>query len=373
MSQREEFVRYYEQIENMAKACREFDITRKTGYKWWNRYQDDGLDGLTDRSRRPKTSPNKTPEETEQRILEVRESKKGDWGGRKIRRYLLENGWTKEDVPAASTITTILHRHDEIDEEESQKRGAYQRFEADDPNNRWQMDFKGHFPIEGGRCHPLTVLDDCSRFSVGLKSCLNERRETVQGHLEGMFRTYGLPEEMLTDNGKPWGHDVQHRHTKLTVWMMELGIKIRHSRPCHPETMGKDERFHRTFKDAVQTQCEGRIIEECQPIFDDWRDEYNTERPHEALDMDVPKDHYEPSDRSFPERIHDWDYSDSDAVRKVSEAGTISFQNRLYLVGTGFAGKHIGLDETNSENKMTIKFRQFDVKTLDLEDDIISN
>jgi len=373
MSQREEFVRYYEKIGNMAKACREFDITRKTGYKWWNRYQEDGLEGLQDRSRRPDSSPNKTPDEIEQQVIDVRDSKKGEWGGRKIRQHLLETGMSEAEVPAASTITSILHRHDEIDDEESQKREDYQRFEADDPNDRWQMDFKGHFPIEGGRCHPLTVLDDCSRFSVGLKSCLNERRETVQDHLEGIFRRYGLPGEMLMDNGKPWGHDVEHRHTKLTVWMMELGITIRHSRPYHPETMGKDERFHRTFKKAIQSKCEGQLFEECQPIFDDWREEYNTDRPHEALEMDVPADHYEPSDRSFPETIHEWDYAQSEAVRKVSSTGTISFENRSYPIGTGFSGKHIGLKETDSEDKMTVQFRQFDVKTLDLKDDMISS
>lgn len=369
MSQRLDFVRYYEHCKNMTEACEWAGISRPTGYKWWNRYQEDGLDGLKDQSRRPKSSPNKTPGEIEQKVIDVRESKQGDWGGRKIRQHLLEHGMSEDEVPAPSTITAILHRHDKIDDEESQKREDYQRFEADEPNDRWQMDFKGHFPIEGGRCHPLTVLDDHSRYSVGLKSCLNERRETVQDHLEGIFRRYGLPGEMLMDNGKPWGHDVEHRHTKLTVWMMELGITIRHSQPRHPETMGKDERFHRTFKDAIQPDCEGRLIEECQPIFDDWRDEYNTERPHEALDMDVPDDHYNPSDRSFPETIHEWDYAQSEVVRKVSATGTISFQNRLYPIGTGFAGKHIGLEETKSEDEMTIKFRQFDINTLNLEDD----
>lgn len=371
MSQREEFVRYYDSIGNMAEACREFDITRKTGYKWWNRYQDDGLDGLQDRSKRPKTSPNKTSDELEQAVLRIRDNKEGTWGGRKIRQRLLDQGY--EDVPAASTITAILHRNDKIDDDESEKRKAYRRFEADDPNDRWQMDFKGHFSIDGGRCHPLTVLDDCSRFSVGLKACLDERLETVQDHLKRLFQIYGLPDEMLMDNGNPWGYGSDHRHTQLTVWMMELGIRIRHSRPYHPETIGKDERFHRTFKDAIQPNCEDRLIEECQPIFDNWRAEYNTERPHEALDMDVPETHYQPSERSFPTTIHDWDYTESEAVRKVSSSGQIMFQSRRYPIGLGFAGKTIGLDETNTENKMTVKFRQFDVKTLDLEDDGIPN
>lgn len=373
MSQREEFVRYYEYCRNMSKACEWTGISRPTGYKWWNRYQEEGLEGLKDRSRRPKTSPNKTPESMEESVLAVRRNKQGEWGGRKIRQSLLDDGYTKDEVPAASTTAAILHRHDEIDEEESRKREAYKRFEADQPNERWQMDFKGHFSIEGGRCHPLTVLDDCSRFSIGLKACLDERRKTVQQCLERLFRRYGLPREMLMDNGKPWGHDRNHRHTKLTVWMMELGIRIRHSRPYHPQTIGKEERFHKTFKRAVQPKCEGRLLEECQPIFDDWRDEYNADRPHEALDMDVPDEHYEPSARAFPQTIHPWDESKYDAVRKVSSEGTIRFQNRCYLIGTGFAGKHIGLQETDMDDEVNVMFREFDVKTLDLEEDPINH
>lgn len=367
MSQRLEFVRFYEQSGNMTQACERAGISRPTGYKWWDRYQQYGREGLEDRSRRPKTHPNRTSEEMEQAVLEVRANHEGDWGGRTIEQRLKDLGY--EDVPVPSTITAILHRHGKIADEESRKREAYQRFEADAPNDRWQMDFKGHFAIEGGRCHPFTVLDDHSRFSIGLRACSNERRETVQEHLQQLFREVGLPREVLTDNGKPWGHDGNHRHTKLTVWMMERGIRIRHSRPYHPETMGKDERFHRTFQEAIQSQCEGRLIEECQPIFDDWRQEYNQQRPHEALEMDVPATHYEPSERRMPEEIHPWDYTQSQAVRKVSASGTISYQSRLYLIGSGFAGKHIGLQETDTDEKMNVIFRQFTIKSLDLKKD----
>jgi len=212
MSQRLEFVRHYEQNGNMAEACRQAGISRPTGYKWWKRYQEEGMDGLKDQSRRPDSQPNKTPDEMEQAVIEVREQQKEDGGGRKIKQRLEDRGY--ENVPAPSTITAILRRHGKIDDEESKKREAYQRFEADEPNGRWPMDFQGHFSIEGGRCHPLTVLDDRSRFSIGLQACLNERRQTVQKQLKRMFKSFGLPGEILADNGKPWGHDRTHRHTQ---------------------------------------------------------------------------------------------------------------------------------------------------------------
>jgi transposase InsO family protein len=369
MSQRLEFVRHYEQSGNMTAACEQAGISRPTGYKWWERYQEHGLEGLKDRSKEPHSSPNKTPDAMEEVVLEIRENH--GWGGRKIERRLNDLGY--EDVPVPSTITAILHRHGEIDEAESEKRGPYQRFEADAPNDRWQMDFKGYFAIEGGQCHPLTVLDDCSRFSIGLKACPNERRTTVQTHLKTLFHQYGCPDEMLMDNGQPWGHDSEHRHTSLTVWLMELGIRIRHSRPYHPETMGKDERFHRTFKEAIQSECEGRLIADCQPLFDDWRHTYNAKRPHEALDLDVPAKHYESSDRSMPETIREWNYTNCEATRKVHANGVISYENRLYLIGMGFAGKYVGLKETDTDKQMSIRFREFDVKRLDLESDQINN
>lgn len=229
------------------------------------------------------------------------------WGGRKIRRRLQDLG--EDPVPAASTITEILHRHGRIDAEASRKAGAMQRFEHEAPNDLWQMDFKGHFGLRGGgRCHPLTVLDDHSRFSLGLRSCGNERSETVRGELILIFQRYGLPRAMLMDNGSPWGSDADHRHTLLTVWLMEQGIRVTHSRPYHPQTQGKDERFHRTLKAELLQGREFADLSDCQGHFDPWRDVYNTQRPHEALGLAVPASRYALSSRAFVEQPQPWDY-----------------------------------------------------------------
>lgn len=189
-----------------------------------------------------------------------------------------------QDVPAASTITDILRRHGRLSEDEASKHKAWTRFEHEAPNQLWQMDFKGHFPMGQGRCHPLTVLDDHSRFSLGLIACSNERTETVQRGLTSLFRRYGLPDRILADNGSPWGSNGEHRYTQLNVWLLRLGIITSHGRSYHPQTQGKEERFHRTLKAELLRWEDFRNLTHCQRLFDAWRNKYNMERPHEALE-----------------------------------------------------------------------------------------
>ncbi len=301
MSQRKEFVSLVQTDgANMARLCRRFEISRKIGYKWLARYRATGEAGLADRSRRPHRSPGETKEALVAAVLAVRTAHPA-WGGRKIRFRLQAQNWS--EVPAASTITDILRRHGLINPEESAKHKAWQCFEAETPNDLWQMDFKGHFEAAAGRCHPLTVLDDHSRFALGLEACANERRHTVQQRLTTIFRRYGLPRKMLVDNGSPWGSDAAHPYTPLTVWLLRLGVKVSHSSPYHPQTLGKDERFHRTLKAELLQYCQGLDLTTCQQRFDVWRLVYNLERPHEALGMAVPMSRYRESPRTFPETI----------------------------------------------------------------------
>jgi len=167
-------------------------------------------------------------------------------GGRKIRRRLQD--LRHQAVPSASTITAILHRNGRIEGAASAGHKPFERFERVAPNELWQMDYKGHFATAAGRCHPLTVVDDHSRYAVGLRACSDERAGTVRAELTAIFRCYGLPERMLMDNGSPWGSsDGEHRHTGLSLWLLELGVAVSHGRPHHPQTQGKDERFHRTL------------------------------------------------------------------------------------------------------------------------------
>ena len=233
---------------NIRQLCRRFGISPTTGYKWLERWQTAGTMGLLEQSRRPHSSPARSAAVTEQAVLSVR-GEHPAWGGRKIARRLKDLG--QEGVPAPSTVTAILKRNGVELGAHGGGQPAFARFERTQPNELWQMDFKGHVALHTGRLHPLTVLDDHSRFSVVLAACANERTETVRQQLITAFRRYGLPQSMITDNGSPWGDGPGSPFTPLGVWLIEHGIRISHSRPYHPQTMGKDERFHRSLKAEV--------------------------------------------------------------------------------------------------------------------------
>lgn len=372
MSLRREFIGYVEaEGANIAALCRQFGISRKTAYKWLERYRAEGIEGLIDRSRRPHHSPLQVSEDIEKAVLEVRGSHQ-TWGGRKIRAVLLRQGLA--DVPAASTITTILARHQLLDPTEREKHQPWQRFEHDAPNRLWQMDYKGYFKTEAAICHALTILDDHSRFSICLKACANEKRETVQEALLEMFRRYGLPERMTMDNGSPWGVSLPERAlTQLELWLIRLGIRVGHSRPCHPQTQGKDERFHRTLKAELLTYQTFRDLVHCQKHFDQWRDVYNFERPHEALGMKVPAQRYHPSKREYPEKLPPIDYAPGDIVRKVQDGGFIRFKGQAFRVGKALKGYPVALRPTLSENIFEVYFCHHKVTEVDLNQERYAN
>jgi len=227
------------------------------------------------------------------------------------------------------------------------------------------MDFKGHFAIRDGRCHPLTLLDDHSRYALGIAACVDERRETVQRQLTEVFGRYGLPYTMLMDNGAPWGNDADHPHTVLTVWLLRAGIKIIHSRPRHPQTLGKYERFHRTLKAEVISACADKTIPQCQNLFDRWRKSYNTERPHEALAMAVPATRYQLSGRAFPKILAEIEYGPADHVRKVQDGGIISFKNRAFKIGKAFKGQRVAIRATNSDGQFDVFFSHQKISEVD--------
>ena len=364
MSQRLEFVSMAsKEGNNLAEICRRYGISRRIGYKWLGRYLRQGVMGLQDRSRRPQTSPSRTPDPMEEAVLAVRQ-KHPAWGGRKIKARLQSFGW--QEVPAASTITEILRRHGCLDPEESGKHKAWNRFEAQAPNVLWQMDFKGHFESAEGRCHPLTVLDDHSRYALGLQACPDEKGATVQGHLVSIFRRYGLPERILVDNGSPWGSDGEHPFTPLTVWLMRQGIQVLHSRAYHPQTLGKDERFHRTLWAEISQYCVGLDLEACQGRFEGWREVYNFERPHEALQMATPASRYRPSGRSFQESLSPIEYGSKDQVRKVQQGGKISYGNREYGLPKAFCGQYVALRPTAQDGLMEVFFCNHTIMYVDL-------
>lgn len=318
-------------------------------------------------SRRPRHFPLKTETSMETVIVEMRQ-KYPSWGARKIRTRLSVLG--RSELPAASTIHAILRRHGLIDPAESEKHQPWHRFEHDAPNRLWQMDFKGWFTTDDRRpCHPLTVLDDHSRYVVCLQACSNQRGETVQLCLTQTFRRYGLPERMTMDNGAPWGNDAEHRHTPLTVWLMQLGVSISHSRPYHPQTQGKDERFHRTLDIDLLQRHHFRNLQHVQETFEPYRHVYNHERPHQALEMAVPASRYHISPRAFPERLLPIEYDSIDIVRRVTDKGGVRFRGYIIAVGKAFYGQPIAIRPTTHDGVFDVYFcrhriTQFDLRTL---------
>jgi hypothetical protein len=196
----------------------------------------------------------------------------------------------------------------------------------------------------GGRCHPFTVIDDHSRFAVALRACGNERGETVRRELIAVFRRYGLPERILCDNGPPWGvPQGMGRHTQLSVWLLRLGVMVSHGRPRHPQTQGKEERFHRTLNAELLSRQELKNGAHAQRAFDAWREVYNLERPSEAIGLAVPATRYRPSEREYPENLPHLEFSPGDAVRKVKHDGSFGFLNRLWFIGEAFARERVGV------------------------------
>jgi len=340
MTLRYEFVQLaLQEGSNIAFLCERFNISRPTGYKWISRFLESGVKGLNDLSRRPLTCPHKTVTATEDAIVKLREEHQA-WGARKLRKRLEKLG--HRGLPVPSTITAILRRNGCIDPAESVKHTAFERFEHPYPNDLWQMDFKGSIAMKhNGRCHPLTVLDDHSRFNVVLLACANERTETVKAALIEAFRQYGLPYRMTMDNGSPWGNDQYNDLTPLTVWLIRNEIRVSHSRPYHPQTQGKDERFHRTL---VAEAIAGRSFEDladCQQRFDTFRHCYNLERPHESLGMETPVTRYKPSPRNYSETLPEIQYAPHDEIRKVQAEGKVSFKGRTLRLPKALRGQPV--------------------------------
>jgi len=368
MSQRAAFIAQAKaEGANLSALCRTYGISRKTAYKWLTREREAGSAGLVEQSRRPRHSPEQTAADMEGQVLAVRADHPA-WGGRKIRRVLQNQGTS--GVPAASTITAILHRHQQIDPVESLKHHPLQRFERERPNELWQMDFKGYFALPGGGyCHPLTVLDDHSRFLVGLKACPNETSETVQRQLTAIFRQFGLPERMLMDNGSPWGDDWVTHHTIFTAWLLRLEIAVSHGRPYHPQTQGKEERLNRTLKDEVIRRQALTDLDQCQAAFDHWWRLYNYNRPHDALDLATPASRYEPSPRPFPEVLPPVTYPEDDVIRKVDQSGKIYFRNRYFRVGKAFRYQPVALRPSQEEGRLDVFFCKQKVAQINLRPD----
>jgi transposase InsO family protein len=369
LDHRREFVRLAQSGEvSVAELCRRFSISRETGFKLLRRSREEGEAGLLDRSRRPLSSPRQVPPEMVARILELR-AEHPRWGGRKLARRLADLGL--REVPAPSTVTEVLRREGLIDPAEAARHKPFIRFERDAPNELWQIDFKGHFATGAGRCHPLTVLDDHSRYSLGILACACETLAEVQRRMTGLFRQYGLPGAILCDNGSPWGAAGHaglrpSQRTAFEVRLMRLGVATLHGRPRHPQTQGKEERFHRTLDVEVLQGRHFADLAESQRAFDRWRPIYNEQRPHEALGLAVPASRYRPSPRAFPERLPEPEYNAGDKIRRVGVHGHVQWQGHKLPLSLAFAGMDVALRPTETDGVWSLHFMRFNLGWIDI-------
>jgi transposase InsO family protein len=324
---------------NMRQLCRRYGVSAATGYKWLHRYQSEGWTGLAEQSRRPRHSPGQTGDEVVALILSAARENPF-WGARKLKALLENKGHT---LPAASTVHTLLQRNG-LHLSNPEASSPVGRFEHDAPNDLWQMDFKGHFETAFGRCHPLTLLDDHSRFLLALFACIDEKRETVQSRLIEVFETYGVPNRMTMDNGAPWG-DTTGTFTKLERWRMRQGVRVGHSRPYHPQTQGKLERLHRSLKAEWLQGPPFLSLEATQRAFETWRDRYNQERPHEALAQQPPASRYQPARRDYQPTPAPPEYDENLTVRKGDTAGRLCFKGQTLKVGKAFIRECLGIRE----------------------------
>ena len=361
MEQRRHFVVRAKQAgANVSELCREFGVSRQSGYRWLRRYAEVGcLQGLEERSRRPHHSPGRTSEALEQRVEALRV--RYGWGGKKLQ-VLLE----REGIELASgTIDRILRRRGLVS---PKGRGfsATSRFEWPNPNDLWQMDFKG--PPSGAKSWPwraLSVLDDHSRYVVGLYAVHELSAGAVYGCLVKCFERYGVPSAILMDHGTPWWSTTNgHGLTQLSVQLIQQGIRLIYGSVGHPQTQGKVERFHRTLEAFLLRQLGLTEQEEAALWLELFRGEYNHIRPHEALQMQVPAQLYRPSAQAYQAAPPAYEYPAGSDLRRLNSAGCLDYRGRRYFVCEALAGQIVRCQEF--DDRVLVSFRHMDIREINL-------
>jgi len=342
---------------NLAGLCREFGISRPTGYLWLRRYQAQGAAGLWEQSRRPRHVPERTAPEVEEQIVELR-GQRPDWGARKLQVLLRQRG---VELPVV-TIHRVLLRRGMV-REQDRHRPALQRFERAEPNQLWQMDFKSPKGWNHG-IGPLSVLDDCSRYAVLLHGTWSTRGEAVREQLESAFQSSGMPAEMLMDHGIPWWNGQGPRGwTRLTVWLMKLGVELHFSGVRHPQTQGKVERFHGTLEKARRRR--GLPVPALhQAWLDEFRQEYNQIRPHEALGMKTPASVWSPSVRRYDSNPPEWAYDVGSEVQRLGPHGQLKLAGRWWQVCEALAGEAVKLERI--QGRVLVYYCQTLVREIDV-------
>jgi putative transposase len=366
MDERLRFVARLLDGEKMAVLCREFDVSRKTGYKIFQRYKDCGLEGLTDRSRRPYRQANQLPFQIEKLIVQLKRERPS-WGAPKIREKLrrLHSDTT---TPAISTVHAVLDRHGLV------SRGRKRRYRAQGttlskpllPNDLWCADYKGEFMLADRRyCYPLTISDFASRYLLSCESLSSTQETYAFTVFERVFKDFGLPKAIRTDNGVPFASPhALFGLSKLSVWWLRLGIDIERIKPGHPEQNGRHERMHLTLKKEATKPAAQNFLQQ-QARFDDFIDCFNQERPHQALGMKYPAELYQPSPRPY-RGLDELHYPFHDRTITVTQCGRICFGRRKINLSTVFAGQNVGVKEV-SDRIWLVSFMDYDLGFFDHE------
>jgi transposase InsO family protein len=356
MDQRVEFVMRAEQgEESLAELCREYGISRPTGYLWLNRYRAVGsIMGLAERSRRPLHSPRGTEDEIAAAVLALRDEK--GWGGPKLAKVLEQRGLSV----APATAQRILKRAGRVNKPRIEKTTI--RFEREQCNELAQMDFKGEYTLPWEKCYPLSFLDDCSRYLHGLWPLSSTGGVGVKQSLEGYFRELSI----LMDHGTPWFSTTnQHGLTWVAVWLLKQGVVLRFSGVGHPQTQGKVERFHQTLKVRTKHRGAPTTMSEWEQWAAEFRQEYNHERPHEALGMKTPGEIYRAVNlRAYQEQPRQWEYSGG-TVKRLNTQGMLYYQQQTYFVSEALATERVRVDEL--AGNLLVTFRHMTVREIDVQ------
>ncbi len=368
MEERLRFVARLLDGEGMSHMCREFGISRKTGYKIFNRYKEHGLEALCDRSRRPVRYANQLPVQIEQLIVSLKQEKP-HWGARKIRELLVRRLAGDVRIPAKSTVHAILDRHGLVKRARTRRRNKAEGTplsKAMAPNDLWCADYKGEFKLGNGQyCYPLTVTDQVSRTLLMVEAHESTKQVNAFTAFQHLFEERGLPDAIRSDNGLPFASpNGLFNLSKLSVWWLRLGIGIQRIKPGNPQQNGRHERMHLTLKKET-TRPPGMNSLQQQARFDEFIHEFNTERPHEALDMKVPDDVYTPSNRPY-KGLPEVEYPFHDRDILVTACGRICMHRKKINISTVLAGQRLGIKEVDHDIWL-VSFMRFDLGYIDLE------
>lgn len=356
--QRKEFAEAAKETKNFSALCREFGITRKTGYKWVERYAENA--DLSDKSRKPFKIANRTPIETEERIVALRRENPG-WGAKKLKEVLERQGYA---VPCMKTVNNILKRYGCISAEESLKHQAFTRFEKEHCNEMWQTDFKGEFRMaDNNYCYPLNIFDDHSRFAIKIEPALSTANKVIPA-FRSAFYEYGMPNSVLSDNGAQFA-GFRQGYTQFEKWLMNHDILPIHGRIKHPQTQGKIERFHRTMQEELLKHTVMENIDDANIKFQLWREKYNNVRPHEALGMKCPAEVYIPSNRAYSDEVSSYEYGGQFHVIKVNSWGYARFDKWQVYLSETMINEHIEFRPNPHGDSFIACYRNFKIAEFD--------